>query len=107
MSRYTDDVVQQKNVSINYQYETEKFVSLEKALAPISADTNNLTQHIQIAKTRCCYPSKHGLTRDEAAAIYLYTMEWGEYSLYRMLNRTLRFEKSNEIKKWFLFFKII
>ncbi|CAF1580254.1 unnamed protein product, partial [Didymodactylos carnosus] len=45
-----------------------------------------------------CRTFKDGLTEDESAAIYLYTMQWesGAPSLYHLLNKKLREETSRQ-----------
>ena len=60
-------------------------VSLGEALKPVSVlfKTNELQRSIDEAYQRCHYPS---------AALYLYSMEAGEHSLYQHLNRILRDE---------------
>ena len=45
---------------------------------------------IYVRPKKCHYPSEQGLTLDEAAAVYLYTMEWGDSSLHRVMNAALR-----------------
>ncbi|CAF1432961.1 unnamed protein product [Didymodactylos carnosus] len=61
------------------------------------------------AKQECNQATKDGLTEDESAAIYLYTMEWesGAPSLYHLLNETLR-EKTGrqQLEPWFLYLKL-
>ncbi|CAF4212217.1 unnamed protein product, partial [Adineta steineri] len=59
-----------------------------------------------IIKKYCHYPSEHGLTRDESASIYVYTMEWGEQTLYRVLNKILRNEIRHLCKIWFPYLKL-
>jgi hypothetical protein len=54
------------------------------------------------------YPNKDGLSKDESAAIYIYTTEHSEheYSLYLMLNQDLRSEDRQRVKKWFPYLKL-
>ncbi|CAF3444580.1 unnamed protein product, partial [Rotaria sp. Silwood2] len=46
------------------------------------------------------------LTQDESASIYIYTIEWGNSSLYRVLNKALRSKKRQALKTWFLYLKL-
>jgi len=52
--------------------------------------------------------NENGLTKNEAAAIYIYTMEGteSEYSLYRQLNKDLRSKNRQSLKKWFSYLKL-
>jgi hypothetical protein len=79
---------------------------LQKALEPISSKLDQLDRFSKIAKNECHFPSEHGLTRDESAAIFLYTMEWGENSFYQVLNRALRAEDRSSLKPWFAYLKL-
>lgn len=50
---------------------------------------SRLSDSIKEAKQKCHFPSRHGLTIDQSAAIYIYSMEWDEERLYRLLNQAL------------------
>ncbi|CAF0811898.1 unnamed protein product [Adineta steineri] len=76
-------------------------VSIEKALEPLKSNINELSHYIKTAKQHCRFPSEHGLTHDESAAIYIYTMEWDNTSLYRLLNQALRSENRQALQIWF------
>jgi hypothetical protein len=89
-----------------YDYHAEKLVSLEKALEPIESKIEDLPRYVKMAKKHCHYPSENGLTRDESAAVYIYTMEWNENSLYRVLNNALRSEQRHATKGWFPYLKL-
>jgi hypothetical protein len=41
----------------------------------IESQIEELPYYIKIDNKHCRYPSDHGLSRDESAAIYIYTME--------------------------------
>ncbi|UJR18627.1 hypothetical protein I4U23_005535 [Adineta vaga] len=89
-----------------YGYRSAKLVSLEESLQPIQLHIHQLPFYVQTAKKRCHFPSEHGLTCDESASIYIYTMEWGETSLYRVLNKVLRDENRDALTIYQLFEKI-
>ncbi|CAF1517125.1 unnamed protein product [Adineta ricciae] len=89
-----------------YAYQLEKLVSLEEALKPIESQIDQLSFFIKTAKKRCHYPSDHNLTRDESASIYIYTMEWGDTSLYRLLNQALRNANRQVVNIWFPYLKL-
>jgi hypothetical protein len=89
-----------------YGYKTHPLLPLRQALDPIIPRIQELDQFIKIAKNACHFPSEHGLTRDESAAIYLYTMDWGEQSLFRELNKVLRIEDRSVLIPWYGYLKL-
>jgi hypothetical protein len=89
-----------------YGYHSHPSLPLQQALDPITAKIQGLNQYIKIAKTECHFPSEHGLTRDESAAIYIYTMDWGDQSLYRELNKILRIEDRSVLVPWYGYLKL-
>ncbi|CAF4071696.1 unnamed protein product [Adineta steineri] len=106
MNRFCDIDWSFKTLTPVYGYRSEKLVSIEKALESIQSHIDQLSYYIEIAKKHCHYPSEHGLTHDESASIYIYTMEWGEQSLYCVLNKTLRNENRDLLKVWFPYIKL-
>jgi hypothetical protein len=106
MNRFGDIDISFKRLPPVYGYHSQKLVSLEQALELIVSQINELPRYIKIAKRHCRYPSEHDLTHDESAAIYIYTMEWDETSLYRVLNNSLRSENREELKIWFPYLKL-
>ncbi|CAF3356846.1 unnamed protein product [Rotaria socialis] len=95
-----------KNVSPIHGYESESLVSIEEALKDVESLINDLPSRIKVAREKCHFPSEHGLTQDESASIYIYTMEWGNSSLYRVLNKALRSKKRQALKTWFPYLKL-
>lgn len=87
-------------------YENQPILSLEEALEPVQSLFVNLVDNIRVANERCYYPNKDGLTKNESASIYLYTMEWSNNSFYRVLNAAIRIQDRSTIKKWFAFLKL-
>ncbi|CAF5227903.1 unnamed protein product, partial [Rotaria magnacalcarata] len=87
MNRFGDIDASNKRLSPVYGYRSEKLVSIEKALEPILPHIDELPHYIKIAKKHCHFPSEHGLTQDQSAAVYIYTMEWGDTTLYHVLNK--------------------
>ncbi|CAF4044214.1 unnamed protein product [Rotaria sp. Silwood1] len=81
MNRFGDIDASFKRLPPVYGYRSEKPVQIEKALEPIEPQIDELPYYIKIAKRNCHYPSEHGLTRDQAAAVYIYTREWGLFIL--------------------------
>jgi hypothetical protein len=94
------------NLSPINNYSTLQCLSLEQALEPIVSRLPELDQCIQTAKTKCHFPSKHGLTLDESAAIFLYTMEWNDSSLYQVIKSDLRCKDQSISESWFAYLKL-
>ncbi|CAF1234185.1 unnamed protein product [Rotaria sordida] len=106
MNRFADIDLSFKKLPPVYGYRSQKLVPIEKALENIMSEIDELPYYIKTAKKYCHFPSEHGLTRDESAAIYIYTMEWDETSLYRVLNKALRSENRQALKIWFPYLKL-
>lgn len=87
-------------------YEKEPVVSLEEALGPFHGEIDQLPERIKEAKTKCYYPSKHQLTRDESAAIYIHSMNWKKTCVYDKLQAALKSGNQAEAKRWFKFLKL-
>ncbi|CAF1278832.1 unnamed protein product [Rotaria sordida] len=106
MNRFGDIEVSFKRLPPVYGYRSAELVSIEKALEPIQPQIDELPYYIKIAKRNCHFPSEHGLSRDQSAAVYIYTMEWGDTTLYRVLNKALRSENRQALKIWFPYLKL-
>ena len=89
-----------------YGYHDRELLPLSKALDPVKHQMKGIDTYIRIAKTACHFPSEHGLTQEESAAIYIYTMDWDDCSLYRLLNAELRIEDRSLLKPWFDYLKL-
>ncbi|CAF0860806.1 unnamed protein product [Adineta ricciae] len=82
-------------------YENADLVSLQDSIEPIEHLLDNVAADIWIAR-RKCKTLLDGLTIDERAAIYLYSMD----SLYRQLNAALRDQNREKLIPWFLYLKL-
>ena len=87
-------------------FENEPLVSLEEALAPLFGKTDYLRNYINEAKVYCHHPSEHGLTSDESAAIYIYTMKWGNACLYNRLQIAWESVDASKMKVWLKYLKL-
>ncbi|CAF1493353.1 unnamed protein product, partial [Didymodactylos carnosus] len=107
--RYCDIQLTEKKLPAVYGYLNSPLVSLEIATEPILHLVDNLKRFVNIAKQHCtrATSSDAGLTHDESAAIYLYTMEMGDSSFYRILNKALRSENRPALKPWFYYLKLL
>ena len=100
MNRFGDIDVSFKQFPPIDDYHSESVVSIEESLESIKPQIDQLSHYIKIAKEFCHYPSKHGLTKDQSAAIYIYTMEWDGKTIYRLLNQALRSEDRLGLNIW-------
>ena len=68
-------------------------LSLHRAVEPIHHLVNDLPNKVSYSLDRCKNP-QDGLTQEESATIYLYTLQWplGQDSFFTMFNRALRDE---------------
>ncbi|CAM4939061.1 unnamed protein product [Rotaria socialis] len=106
MNRFGDIDASFKRLTPVYGFRSAKCVPIENALESIVSQIDELPYYIKTAKKYCHFPSEHGLTRDESAAIYIYTMEWGDTALYRVLNQALRSENRQALKIWFPYLRL-
>lgn len=66
-----------------------------------------INRFVKLAKKHCTYPNEHNLNKDEAATIYLYTMEMLENaSVHHFLNESLRDENRAAVRPWFAYLKL-
>ncbi|CAF4036442.1 unnamed protein product [Rotaria sordida] len=73
-NRFTDCYSEKQSGPIG-GYWKYPLVSLKDALASVLSKINGLDRDIKEAYDHCHFPSEHGLTKDEAAALFLYTLE--------------------------------
>lgn len=106
MQRFTSLEFFSPELSPVREYENNVVVSLRVALAPIQHQIEDLDRYISWAMSVCYHPSSEKLTRDESAAIYLYTMDWGSNSLYCLLNDALRVKDRRVLTPWNGFLKL-
>ena len=88
-------------------YQNEPVVSLEESFHPLDREINQLSAQINEAKTKCHYPSEHDLTRDEAAALYLYSMKGDRNSVHSRLQRAWQSGDRAQIQPWLKFLKLV
>ena len=100
MLRFTNVDITPTRLPPVYAFYNHPLLTLREALAPILIRIIGLDQFIRIATAECHFPSEHDLTRDESASIYIYTMEWGEQSLYRKLNAELQNSDRSVLAPW-------
>ena len=88
-------------------YEKEPVVSLEESLEPFDGKIKNLATQIKHAKASCPQKNRHGLTHDEAAAIYLYSMQGDPNSVHEHLERAWKTNDRPKMKPWFRYLKLL
>ncbi len=107
-SRFTDicnEPIDHILSSINY-YQDKPLIPLIESVKPICGFFNRIEDYVFAALRNCSNPSD-GLTQQESASIYLYTMPFqSESSLNILLNQSLRNENREQLKSWFYFLKL-
>ncbi|CAM4743270.1 unnamed protein product [Rotaria magnacalcarata] len=90
-------------------YAKKDLLSITEAIKLITLDVpmHNIDSMVWTAKRSAREP-KDGLTSDELASIYLYTLEWpeGYDSFYKLLNQKLRSKQRKHLKPWFSYLKL-
>jgi hypothetical protein len=94
--------LEEANRSPIFGYEGSPLLTLEEAVEKIIPLISHVMDYVATAKNRY---SQHSdlLTRDESAAIYLYSMPT---SFFSRLNETLRAENRHALKPWFASLKL-
>jgi len=106
MNRFIQFEYTNKDFVVIDDYKNQPDSSLDSALKPVSSYVDQLDHYIKKAKKYRHFPSEHHLTEDESAAIYLYMNDWGDRSLYRVLNQILQSDDRTKVKPWLGFLKI-
>jgi hypothetical protein len=94
--------LQEANRSPIYGYQHLPVLTLEEATEKIILLAPGIVYHVSKAK-QDCNRSSLLLTRDESAAIYLYSMP---ISFFSCLNEALRAEDRHALKPWLAFLKL-
>ncbi|CAF0891155.1 unnamed protein product [Adineta steineri] len=108
-SRFSDIDPNNKRLPAISGYLSVQLLPIEKAVEPLLGIIPFIDVHAKTAKKHCSIDSKYGLTRDESASIYLYTMETGEGqdNFYALLNAALREESRLLLKPFFSYLRLI
>lgn len=109
LSRFTEEAPPPDDSPLPDDYLQVELVSLENSLSNLHSRIPNLENSIHYAKMNCYYPKESKLTRDESAAIYIYTMEWpvNKDSLYVQFNAALRSKNSSKMEIWLHYLKLL
>ena len=93
---------EEANCNPIFGYDNSPLLTLEEAVQPLKPIVDRLVDSVATAKKKY---NRHSdlLTRDESAAIYLYTMPT---SFYSRLNENLRAKNRHALKPWFDFLKL-
>lgn len=89
------------------EFEKQPLVSLEEALAPFHGKIKNLSTKIKYAKDNCNPTTKDHLTRDESAAIYIYSHGTDKNSIYTNLKHALDSNDRERIRPWYKYLKLL
>ncbi|CAF3385253.1 unnamed protein product [Rotaria socialis] len=105
--RFTDIELGNKRLPACYGYFGWKLMSLEETMGELRDLVPEINRFVKMAKRHCIFPNDHNLSKDEAASIYLYTMEMLEKaSVYHLLNRALRADNRADVRPWFAYLKL-
>jgi hypothetical protein len=88
-------------------YEDEPTVPLEEALELFHGKIPHLDDQISDAKSSCYHPSKHHLTRDESAALYLYLIIGDEGTVHNHLQMAWDSNNRTQMKPWLKYLKLL
>ncbi|UJR07968.1 hypothetical protein I4U23_012247 [Adineta vaga] len=88
-------------------FEKKPLVSLEEALHIFQGRIPNLDDQIKEAKEKCYFPSKHNLTHDESAALYLYLLIGDDDSVRSHLQNAWTSNNRKQMKPWFLYLRLL
>ncbi|CAF0848779.1 unnamed protein product [Adineta steineri] len=106
--RFTNIELVNKRLPACFGYLTCELLSLEEATNELQNFLKDINRFVRLAKRHCTHPNDHNLTKDESAAIYIYTMELsGGSCIYRVLNQTLRLEDRSKVRPWFGYLKLL
>ncbi|CAF1003968.1 unnamed protein product [Adineta steineri] len=95
--------LQEVNRSPIFGYEDSPILTLQESVKKLIPLVPNVLAYVMRAKNKYSRYSDL-LTRDESAAIYLYSMP---SSFYSSLNSTLRAEDRHALKPWFTYLKLL
>ncbi|CAF1158288.1 unnamed protein product [Adineta ricciae] len=87
-------------------YKSFPLVSLQDALKYNLKNVKNLEAALTTAKQKCV-KSSGGLTEDESAALYIYTMEISPATVYAIINDLLRDNDAMNAQPWFSYLKLL
>ncbi|CAF4029139.1 unnamed protein product, partial [Adineta steineri] len=106
--RFTDIQLENKRLPPCNDYINYKLLSLEESMNGLNGLLEEINYFVKEAKEHCSCPNEHNLTKDESAAIYIYTMEMSDDScVYRILNQTLRAEDRTKVRPWSGYLKLL
>lgn len=87
-------------------YRDKPLLSLLESIRPLHRIFNGIQSYVNIALQNCVNPLD-GLTQDESASIYLYTMEFiPGPSLHTVMNQSLRRDNRQQLRYWLPFLKL-
>lgn len=90
-----------------YGYKDERLTSIDEALKNFHTTIPHLQKQIKEAKDKARCPSEHGLSKDEAAAIYIFTKQKNVYNMYHYLQAAMTLNNPSEIRLWFKYLRLL
>lgn len=107
-ARFTDVEVDNKRLPACIGYIGWDLMRIEDAMDDVKILIPPIARFVKEAKKRCTHPNDDDLSKDESAAVYLYTMETSkDTSIYRLLNEALRADDRTMVRPWFAYLKLL
>lgn len=88
-------------------YEKERLHSFEKAVDSLNDQIFDLDNKVRRALKESHLNLKYGLTHDESAAIYFFTMPTDPKATHEIFNEAILSKDPNVIRPWFPYMKLI
>ncbi|UJR32704.1 hypothetical protein I4U23_020163 [Adineta vaga] len=107
MNRFIQTYHNGRQPSYHQEYINHPLLPFKIALEPLLFKVDQLYYYMKLAEIKRNYSSRHNLTDDESAALYLYTSEWGPQSLNYLLNHAITSNDFQTIEPWFGFLKLL
>lgn len=97
----------ENQLELLYGYENVLSTRLEESLSVFRDKIQGLANQIAEAMDKCHFPSEYGLTHDESAAIYLYTMRRDPNNVFYHLIRALESNDRSKCELWFKYLHLL
>ena len=107
MPRFVHSTLTPGPLLLGKKYLTDEVLPLQEALQSILSRIDQLDRLVQTAQDRCHFPGEDELTRDESAAIYLYTMKLDESSLHELIDKDLGSDDRSIAESWFAYLTLL
>ncbi|CAF1184910.1 unnamed protein product [Adineta ricciae] len=106
--RFRDFTLVKARLPASNDYMKCKVLPVEQVVENVQHFLPDIQKSIKHAKKYCPNLKEHKLSKDDAAAISLYTMEMPKnVRIYRLLNRALRDNDRSKVRPWFAYLRLL